>query len=82
MKKIIFNSQTIDVQDEGKTILEALESAGVIVNYQCRDGICGTCRCQLIEGEVLYQQEPFAMAKNGEIFICVAKAKSDLLLKQ
>jgi ferredoxin len=35
-----------------KTILEAAEAAGVSIDYQCRSGICGTCRCQLLHGRV------------------------------
>ena len=29
-----------------------LEAAGVSIDYQCRSGICGTCRCKLLSGQV------------------------------
>ena len=35
-----------------KTILEAAEAADVSIDYQCRSGICGTCRCKLLSGRV------------------------------
>jgi ferredoxin-NADP reductase/DMSO/TMAO reductase YedYZ heme-binding membrane subunit len=35
-----------------KTILDAAEAAGVSIDYQCRSGICGTCRCKLLGGQV------------------------------
>ena len=34
------------------TILEAAEAAGMSIDYQCRSGICGTCRCKLLSGQV------------------------------
>ena len=35
-----------------QTILEAAESVGISIDYQCRSGICGTCRCKLLSGRV------------------------------
>lgn len=64
-----------------QSILEALEKAGIEMNYQCRNGICGTCRCRLVSGEIEYLNEPFAMTKKNEIFICIAKAKTSVKLK-
>lgn len=55
------DDQPFEVQVEGRdepitveaqqTMLEALEAAGLDVPYSCESGTCGTCRCELIEGE-------------------------------
>jgi ferredoxin len=63
---------------EGQTILNAMESMGFTMNYQCRDGICGTCRCKLISGKIRYSNTPLAMIREGEVLICVAEAVSNL----
>ncbi|MGJ8662952.1 MAG: FAD-binding oxidoreductase, partial [Marinicella sp.] len=34
------------------TLLESAESAGVELPYSCKAGVCATCRCKLVEGEV------------------------------
>jgi ferredoxin-NADP reductase/DMSO/TMAO reductase YedYZ heme-binding membrane subunit len=36
----------------GRTVLDAAEAAGISIDYQCRSGICGTCRCKLLSGHV------------------------------
>lgn len=35
-----------------KTLLESAEDAGIVLPYSCRAGVCATCRCRLLDGEV------------------------------
>lgn len=44
-------SQRVIAVGEG-TLLERLEAAGVAVPYGCRMGICHTCECQKVAGQV------------------------------
>jgi len=37
----------------GANLLEALRSAQVPMSYSCMAGRCGTCRCRVVDGEVL-----------------------------
>jgi naphthalene 1,2-dioxygenase ferredoxin reductase component len=37
----------------GANLLEALQSAQVPMSYSCMAGRCGTCRCRVVDGEVL-----------------------------
>ncbi len=63
------------------TLLESLEAQGVEPQYQCREGYCGSCRVQLLDGEVYYYEEPMAWVNNDEILTCCCIPKSDLKIK-
>jgi naphthalene 1,2-dioxygenase ferredoxin reductase component len=39
--------------EPGANLLEALRGAQVPVSYSCMAGRCGTCRCRVLDGEVL-----------------------------
>ena len=75
--------------DDGRTaqfqhansLLESLESQGVEVHYQCREGYCGSCRTQLLEGQVHYTEEPMAWINDDEILPCCCIPKSALKIK-
>ena len=72
MLSLYLNEQIIQVDDTDLTILEALEKEGIAANFQCRNGVCGTCRCQLISGKVKYIKEPLASIQSDEVLICIA----------
>lgn len=63
------------------TLLDSLEAQNVDVHYQCREGYCGSCRVQLLEGEVHYNEEPMAWVNDNEILPCCCIPKSDLKIK-
>ena len=60
------------------TILETLETNNVTVQYHCRDGFCGACRCKLESGEVQYTTDPLAFIDDDEILPCVTKPLTDI----
>lgn len=66
------------------TVLEAAESAGVDIPFECRSGICGQCRTRLVAGEVSMEAEdaltPDDRAK-GMILACQAHAKGDVVVE-
>ena len=39
--------------EEGDTVLDALLMEGVPFPYSCQSGNCGTCRCELVSGDIL-----------------------------
>lgn len=66
-----------------RTILDAAESVGVPIDYQCRSGICGTCRCRLISGQVTMQVRDAlsdADEAEGYILACQARATEDVIV--
>jgi len=63
-----------------KTILETALDNGIDLPYSCQSGICTTCRCKKLDGEV--EMETSEGLTDGEIeegyvLICVGHAKSD-----
>lgn len=63
------------------TLLESLEAQDIDVHYQCREGYCGSCRAQLLEGDVHYPTEPMAWLNEGEILPCCCIPKSHIKIK-
>src|SRR5690606_39174576 len=65
-------------REEHPSLLIALEAHQVEVEYQCRSGYCGSCRCRLVAGQVDWLTEPLAFINEGEILPCCCRAKGDI----
>lgn len=63
------------------SILEILEFNGHNVEYQCREGYCGSCRTKLLEGDVRYTTEPMAFVRQGEILPCICTTDVGILIE-
>lgn len=72
--------KTVSFQ-HANTLLESLEAQDVPVHYQCREGYCGSCRTQLLEGEVHYTEEPMAWINDDEILPCCCIPKTAIRIK-
>ncbi|CAH0533015.1 hypothetical protein VST7929_00866 [Vibrio stylophorae] len=79
--KIEFEQQTVALSNPKLSILDNLEQAGFELEYHCREGVCGACRCQLQSGDVELMQTPLAFTMPGEILPCISRAKSTLRLQ-
>ena len=75
------NGQTVIAFSGQNNLLEALESCGVNVNYHCREGFCGACRCKLTSGTTAYNEEPLAFVRKGEILLCCSRPTSDIAIE-
>jgi len=70
--------------DNQKTLLEHGEDAGLILPYSCRAGMCGNCKAQLINGEVIQTATDGLTAQEkqaGYILCSSATAISDVIIK-
>ncbi len=65
---------------EGENLLEALERTGHKIEYQCRQGYCGSCRTKITSGQVSYQQMPLAFIGQDKVLPCCCVPKNDLTL--
>nr|WP_170139022.1 class I ribonucleotide reductase maintenance protein YfaE [Marinomonas piezotolerans] len=63
---------------EEEPLLPQLERAGVLVEYQCREGYCSSCSIKLLWGKVHYPIEPLAWVHSGSMLACCAIVKSDI----
>lgn len=68
-----------------QTIIEAAIVAGVNLPYGCRNGTCGTCKGEIISGEVDYgDYAPSALTdaekSAGKALFCCTRALSDLVI--
>ena len=70
------SNQTIDWSADAESLLEFAEANGLNPSYSCRQGICGTCECKILDGEVEYQTPPTATVKDGSVLICISKPKT------
>lgn len=60
-----------------QTILDAAEAVGVPIDFQCRSGTCGTCRCRLLSGRVTMAVRDALSDEDeaeGYILACQARA--------
>jgi len=64
--------------DTQKTLLENLESQAIKIEFHCRDGHCGACRCTLISGEVNYVNYPMAYIRKNEALACCSKSQENI----
>lgn len=58
-----------------KTATEVLVENGIHVDVKCSDGVCGVCKCGLLDGEV--EHRDFVLSKKqreGAIILCQSRA--------
>ncbi|WP_252438496.1 PDR/VanB family oxidoreductase [Pseudonocardia humida] len=66
-----------------RTVLEAVRGAGVEVLSSCRQGTCGTCGTDVLEGLPDHRDSILDDAEreaNDCMFVCVSRARSDRLV--
>ena len=68
----------VQFRETSSSLLTTLEANQVCVEYQCREGYCGSCRTRLLKGQVCYLTEPLAFIQQGEILPCCCQPQGDL----
>jgi len=50
--------------------------------FSCRSGVCHTCMCGLIEGEVEYVDDGVLLPDDpGQVLICSSRPKTDVTVE-
>lgn len=62
------------------SLLEIAEDLGIEADYGCRYGACEACSVPLLKGVVSYACKDIS-PRPGEIFLCCAEPRSDLILE-
>jgi ring-1,2-phenylacetyl-CoA epoxidase subunit PaaE len=70
----------IEFSKDQPSILDAASAAGLEVPFSCTSGVCGTCRCKVMEGQVRMERN-FALDKKeveaGFVLSCQAHPLTD-----
>ena len=77
--------ETIEVE-EGQSILDAALRAGIWLPYACNHGLCGTCKVDVVEGDVEHNHaSAFALMDmerdEGKCLACCATLESDVVIE-
>ncbi len=85
MVDVVISSGRHFEADQQETILDAALRHGVVLEYSCRTGRCGTCRARIRDGVTVPVQDEVALAPDekdgGWILTCVRRASSDIALE-
>lgn len=77
--------ETIEME-EGQTLLDAALRAGIYLPHACGHGLCGTCKVDVLEGEVDHgESSPFALMDmerdEGKCLACCATPLDDVTIE-
>jgi len=76
-------SGKIIMVEAGETILQALAKEGIDIEMSCEQGVCGTCMCDVIEGEPDHRDVYFTdeeKASNEQVLVCCSRSKTPRLV--
>ncbi|WP_199506687.1 MULTISPECIES: class I ribonucleotide reductase maintenance protein YfaE [unclassified Psychrobacter] len=76
MTWVVTSKQRFYLHDS-ETLLDGLLRTGHNINYQCREGYCGSCRVQKIAHSepIEYVTHPLAMVDEDEILPCCCRVQ-------
>ncbi len=77
-------SNKVAMATGGRPILEVAEALGVVVDSECRSGICGRCKCHLIAGSVKMETQDALNdddRQNNTILLCQARPLEDVTVE-
>ena len=67
--------------EPNETLLDAAQRAGYEIPYSCRKGVCGSCKGQIVSGEVrAYAGDALSAAERADrqVLFCQTRPRSDL----
>ena len=83
--KVLFDlSDAVAPLEEGATILDAADDAGIFIDNACRTGTCGACRVKLNAGEVSMANDDALTEQDksdGYVLACQAQISSDVTVE-
>ncbi len=65
---------------EFSSLLEFAEAFDIPVKWSCRTGVCHTCECSMVGGEVDYSPEPVDPPATGNVLICCSRPRGEVQL--
>jgi len=77
------SQKTAEWQDRFENILELAEHHGIEIDSDCQQGFCGTCKTELLSGDVHMEVTDGLEAedmKQNMILPCVARPTTDIVI--
>lgn len=73
--------------EEGQTVLDALLAHGIGFAYSCQAGNCGTCRCELLSGDIMeleYSEHALSPEDRarGIVLACRSQVWGDVVVRR
>ncbi|QHS38007.1 2Fe-2S iron-sulfur cluster binding domain-containing protein [Alcaligenes faecalis] len=63
------------------SLLDLAEETGLSPNFNCRAGLCNTCMCTLVSGEVDYFEEPLDPVPEGKVLLCCSRPRGPVAVE-
>lgn len=74
------SNASADWDGAAHSLLELAENAGLEPEFSCRAGICNSCKCMLVSGEVEYFEQPLTAPEQGKVLICCSRPNGSVVL--
>jgi ferredoxin-NADP reductase/MOSC domain-containing protein YiiM len=71
---------TVAFDESRASLLEMAEDCDVPTRWSCRTGVCHTCSTPLLAGAVDYAPPPLTEPETGQVLLCCARPRSDVVL--
>ena len=71
---------TVPWSDGYPSVLELAEACDVPTRWSCRTGVCHTCVTGVLSGRATYSTPPLEPPGDGQLLICSATPRDDLVL--
>ncbi|WP_424192358.1 CDP-6-deoxy-delta-3,4-glucoseen reductase [Ampullimonas aquatilis] len=83
--RLASSGRTFSVEPDESVLTAALRQ-GIILPYGCKNGACGSCKADVVEGTVTHDTHSAKAltseeASKGKALLCCAHAQSDLLIE-
>jgi ferredoxin-NADP reductase/MOSC domain-containing protein YiiM/ferredoxin len=62
------------------SVLDLADACDVPTRWSCRSGVCHTCVTPLLSGDIGYDPDPLELPADGQVLICCATPRTDIVL--
>jgi ferredoxin-NADP reductase/MOSC domain-containing protein YiiM len=66
--------------DDRRSVLDLADACDVPTRWSCRTGVCHTCVTPLLSGDIRYAPTPLEAPAAGQVLICCAQPRTDIVL--
>jgi ferredoxin-NADP reductase/MOSC domain-containing protein YiiM len=63
-----------------RSVLDLADACDVPTRWSCRTGVCHTCITPLLSGGITYTPAPLEPPADGQVLICCARPRTDIVL--